>query len=455
MKEFDFEKVIIKALLTNDKVKTKVLPFLKEEWFGFNIDAKDIVRKIISYNSKYSEMANPLEIERMISNDSTLKTFKDILSIPNENVETPYIIEEIEEFVRRKLIYNVSERMHEYCRGENQEDNFADEVAEAQAFSFNTDIGFSFFEDPQILFEDIIANEKVYSTGLKSIDDLIGGGLHEKSLNMIMAPTNVGKTLTLCSIATNLIINGHTVLYVTFEDSEKKIGQRIAQNLYDVTQTQLKSLSRNSYGSIYKKALAKCGHNKLIIKEYEEGTLNAIGLKALLKELEEKKNFIPEVLIIDYIGCMIPNGKVSINTNDNTILKLVSGQVRSIGMIKGIPIVSAMQTNRGGYQSADLGLDDAADSFGQTMKADAIFGIMQSPEMKEANMYTVKLLKTRYGNKRGNVVTIGVDVEKQRLFDLVGYKPQNTGNGQQSASPSDIIASQADEAMSNVVNDFE
>ena len=183
--------------------------------------------------------------------------------------------------------------------------------------------------------------------------------------------------------------------------------------------------------------------------------MNAIGLKALLKELEEKKNFIPEVLIIDYIGCMIPNGKVSINTNDNTILKLVSGQVRSIGMIKGIPIVSAMQTNRGGYQSADLGLDDAADSFGQTMKADAIFGIMQSPEMKEANMYTVKLLKTRYGNKRGNVVTIGVDVEKQRLFDLVGYKPQNTGNGQQSASPSDIIASQADEAMSNVVNDFE
>ena len=424
MKEFDFEKVIIKALITNDKVKTKVLPFLKEEWFGFNIDAKDIVRKIISYNSKYSEMPNPLEIERMISNDSTLKTFKDILSIPNENVETPYIIEEIEEFVRRKLIYNVSEKMHEYCRGENQEDNFADEVAEAQAFSFNTDIGFSFFEDPQILFEDIIANEKVYSTGLKSI-------------------------------ATNLIINGHTVLYVTFEDSEKKIGQRIAQNLYDVTQTQLKSLSRNSYGSIYKKALAKCGHNKLIIKEYEEGTLNAIGLKALLKELEEKKNFIPEVLIIDYIGCMIPNGKVSINTNDNTILKLVSGQVRSIGMIKGIPIVSAMQTNRGGYQSADLGLDDAADSFGQTMKADAIFGIMQSPEMKEANMYTVKLLKTRYGNKRGNVVTIGVDVEKQRLFDLVGYKPQNTGNGQQSASPSDIIASQADEAMSNVVNDFE
>ena len=89
MKEFDFEKVIIKALITNDKVKTKVLPFLKEEWFGFNIDAKDIVRKIISYNSKYSEMPNPLEIERMISNDSTLKTFKDILSIPNENVDNP------------------------------------------------------------------------------------------------------------------------------------------------------------------------------------------------------------------------------------------------------------------------------------------------------------------------------------------------------------------------------
>lgn len=449
MKAFDFEKVIIKALITNEAVRTKVLPFLKEEWFGFNVDAKDIARKIIAYNSEYAEMPNTLEIERMITNESTSKTFKEILDIPDANVSTPYIINEIEEFVKKKLLNNVAEKIHKFCQDETSENNFADEAAEAQAFSFDTNIGLSFFEEPQLLFEDIISNEKVFSTGLKSLDDLIGGGLHEKSLNLFMAPTNIGKTLSLCSITTNLIINGHCVLYVTFEDSEKKIAQRIAQNLYDLTQTQLKSLTRQAYGNIYKKALGKVGHNKLVIKEYEEGTLNAIGLKALLKELEEKKGFVPEAIVIDYIGCMIPNGKVSINTNDNTILKLVSGQVRSVGMIKGIPILSAMQTNRGGYQSQDLGLDDAADSFGQTMKADAIFGIMQSPEMKEAAMYSVKLLKTRYGNKRGNTVTIGVDVEKQRLFDLVGYKTQNV------SSPSDIIADQADAAMTSVVNDFE
>ena len=446
MKENDFEKVVIKALFSNETVRNKVLPSLKEEWFGFDIENKLIVRKILDYNTKYGDMPNVLETKRMLTEESTAKTFDEILSISDEEVNTKYILNEIEEFVRKKLIYNISEKMHEYCCGADMNGSFADDISDAQSFTFDSNIGLSFFEDPQVIYEDIIANEKVLSSGLKSIDTLIGGGFHEKSLNLMMASTNIGKTLCLCSFTTNLILTGKNVLYVTFEDSEKKIGQRIAQNLYDVTQDQLKGMSRDNYANCFKKALAQVGHNRLVIKEYSEGSLNALALKSLLKELKEKKNFIPDALVIDYIGCMIPNGRISINTNDNTRLQLVSGQVRSIGMEFGIPVISAMQTNRGGYQSSDLGLDDVADSFGQTMKADAVFALMQDDNLKEASMYAVKLLKTRYGNMRGHTVTIGVDVDKQRIYDLKNYE--------ENASATDYIAKTASTEMNNVINDF-
>lgn len=445
MKENDFEKILIKSLISNEKVRDKVLPFLKEEWFGYDIENKIIVKKIIDYNGKHGMMPNMIELRTLVKEDSTSKALDEIASINNDDISTEFMLDQIQEFVRKKLINNISEHMHEYCCGREDEGSYADDLADAQAFSFDNNIGLAFFEDPKVLFEDIISNERVFSTGLTAIDDLIGGGLHEKSLNLFMAPTNVGKTLILCSLTTNLILHNKNVLYITFEDSEKKIAQRIAQNLYNVTQTQLKGMTRESYKSYFNKALNQVGHNRLIIKEYSEQSLNALALKALIKELKEKKGFVPDCLMIDYIGCMIPNGKISINTNDNTKLQLVSGQVRSIGMELGIPVVSAMQTNRGGYQSSDLGLDDVADSFGQTMKADAVFGVMVPPNLD--GMYIIKLLKTRYGNKRGQSVTIGVDVEKQRIFDVEDKS--------RSSSPEDIIANRSSNSINGVINDYD
>lgn len=231
----------------------------------------------------------------------------------------------------------------------------------------------------------------------------------------------------MCSLATNFILHGYRVLYVTFEDSENKIATRIAQNMFDVTQQQYKAMSENNFGTAYSKALeevrkhfkdAEMAKHNLIIKEYPEGTVNALHLEALLKDLKDKKKFVPDIMLVDYIGCMIPNGKPNPNMNSNTLLTLAAQQVRALGMKYGFPVVSASQTNRGGYGTAEISLSDAADSFGQNMKADAVFAVTQTPEMKDQGMYSVQLLKTRYGNQRGQVVTIGVDVEKQRIFDL-------------------------------------
>ena len=278
--------------------------------------------------------------------------------------------------------------------------------------------GFNFFNDPTRLYEDANKKEVIYKTGLTTLDDMIGGGIHEKSLNLIMASTNIGKTLIMCSLASNFVQNGYKVLYVTFEDPENKIAARIGQNLFDITNQQFKLMSLNDYGKAFKKAKERCGGSNLIIKEYPEYTTSALHLKSLIKDLNEKQRFMPDIVLIDYIGCMLPNGKPNPNLNSNTILLNIAMQVRALSMEFGFPVISASQTNRGGYGASEISLSDAADSFGQNMKADAVFGVTQTPEMLEQGIYQVQLLKTRYGNKKGSVDFIKVDIEKQKITDL-------------------------------------
>lgn len=261
---------------------------------------------------------------------------------------------------------------------------------------------------------------------------MLMGGLHESSLNLIMSSTNVGKTLIMCSLATNFIQNGYKVLYVTFEDSENRIATRIAQNMFDVTQMQFKSMTHNDFANAYRVMKTKykgmCA-DSLIVKAFPESSTNALALKSLLKDLKDKNKFVPDIMFVDYIGCMIPNGRINSNVNEASILRTVSQQVRAVAQEWCLPIVSASQTNRGGYNAAEVGLNDIADSFGVTQKADAIISVTQTPDMKEQGLYQLKLLKTRYGNNKEQVATIGVNIEKQRIYDLYNNAAQqNTTN---------------------------
>ena len=413
----EFEKVIIKALYANQSICSKVLPELTDKWFS-EYDTKQIVNKIIEFNTKYSNLPNAIELKRMITDEKTLKVFDDVLAIDDNQVNTPYLMGEIEEFVRKKLLLNQATKIQQYANGGVQKESFTDNIADAEAFTFDDNIGFDFFTEAQRLYEDANTKEVIFKSGLKTLDDLIGGGFHEKSLSLIMSSTNVGKTLIMCALTTNFVLHGYRVLYVTFEDSENKIATRIAQNMFDITQSQYKVMSRDDFAKAFTKAKSIAGGDKLIIKEYPEGTVNALQIEALIKDLKDKKKFVPDVLIVDYIGCMIPNGKPNPNLNSNSLLTLAAQQIRALGMKYGFPVISASQTNRGGYNTAEISLSDAADSFGQNMKADAVFAVTQTPEMKDQGMYQVQLLKTRYGNQRGQLVTIGVDVEKQRIYDL-------------------------------------
>lgn len=425
MKSAEFERIIIKALYVNDNARSKILPYLDLKWF-FDVDNKIIIKSILDFTASFNTMPSVIETKRMIKDDQTEGVFDLIMAIKDEEVQTEYILDEIEEFVRRKLIYRACENGMKYVTtGEKTAAAISDEMAEAEAFSFNANVGFDFFADPDRLYEDANTKEKLWNTGIKAINDILVGGLHEKSLNLFMAPTNIGKTLIMCSLATNLILNGHNVLYITFEDPENKIAARVAQNMFNVTQQEFKLMSRDNFNKAFANIMSKTS-GRFLIKEMPEYTVNALQLNAFLKELKEKKGFIPDVVFIDYIGCMIPNGRPNANLNTNTTLQLIAAQTRALAQVHGFPIVSGLQTNRGGNGIAELSLSDVSDSYSSTMKADSIFGVTQPDDMQQQNCYCMKLLKTRYGGKnRGATFLVGVDTERQRIYDVSQDKVKN------------------------------
>ena len=239
----------------------------------------------------------------------------------------------------------------------------------------------------------MVKSINIIPTGIHEIDNLMLGGIPDKVMIGILAPTNVGKTLMMCAMASNILAKGHNVLYITFEDSKTKIATRMMQNLCDIGQEQLRMLNKNSFVAL-KEKMRQMSSRHLKIVEMEEGATNTMKIKSVLKDLKEKKKFVPEIIFLDMVGCVIPNGRPNPNLNSNTIMQKVVAEWRgSICMKMGIPTVTGLQVNRGGYGSATVDLNDIADSYGSTTKLDAVFAATQDQAMLENKMYKTHRLR--------------------------------------------------------------
>lgn len=429
MVNVQFPHLIIKTLFTNRSVRDRILPYLTPDWFRENTNIFTIVEKIVCYVEKYGNFPNTIETRNMIRNDQgILEEFDASIAIPEEECNTEYILDDIEEFIRKKLIYQVTIEIQEQLfkpKKDGEELSFAQKLADAEAFTFETDIGLDLIDDLDEIYEDMVTSVKVIGTGLKDVDTLLNGGVPEKVMIGVLASTNVGKTLIMSAIASNMLAAGHDVLYITMEDPDKKIALRMMQNICNISQDKLKMLNKNSFVAL-KAQMKERTARHLKIVELPDATANAMKICTVLKDLKEKKNFVPEIIFLDYIGCMIPNGRPNPTLNTNTILQKVAAETRGAICTKmGIPIVTALQTNRGGYESATVDLNDVADSYGSTMKLDAVLAATQDKTMLEQGMYKLKVAKTRLKNNKGTEIMIGVSIDKQQIFDL-NNKPSNT-----------------------------
>jgi replicative DNA helicase len=291
-------------------------------------------------------------------------------------------------------------------------------LADALSVSFDHHVGHDFIDDADTRYEFYHRAEKRIPFDLDYFNRITKGGLPEKSLNIVLAGTGVGKSLFMCHCAAANLSIGKNVLYITLEMAEERIAERIDANLMNVEVDKLVALPKEAYLKKVERIREKTT-GKLIIKEYPTASANVSHFKHLLNELKLKRQFIPDIIYIDYLNiCASARMKMGNSVNSYTYIKAIAEELRGLAVEHRLPIVSATQTTRGGYSNTDVGLEDTSESFGLPATADLMFALISSEELQELNQIMVKQLKNRYNDPTTNKrFVIGVDRSKMKLYD--------------------------------------
>ena len=418
---------ILENLIHNEDYARKVLPFIKEEYFA-DRNEKIVFSEIVSFSEKYSRFPTltSLEVELDSRKDLTEQNYKDIKEVVNslteDKVDQEWLIDTTEKFCKDKAIYNAVVDGISIIEGRDSKrkpDALPSLLTDALAVSFDNRVGHDYIEDASSRFDYLHRKEERIPFDLEYFNKITKGGLPQKTLNIALAGTGVGKSLFMCHMAANCISQGRNVLYITLEMAEERIAERIDANLMNVALDNLHDLPKPMFEDKIEK-LNKKVNGKLIIKEYPTASAHANHFRALLQELSIKKSFKPEIIFIDYLNiCASSRFKGGTNINSYTLIKAIAEELRGLAVEHSVPVVSATQTTRSGYVSTDIGLEDTSESFGLPATADFMFALISSEELQELQQIQVKQLKNRYNdptiNKR---FILGIDRSKMKLYDV-------------------------------------
>ena len=422
------ECVIISNLLFNEGYARKVIPFLKQDYFSDYIE-KTLFNLINDYVQKYNSFPSKEALAIDLSNkdglnEDTFKKARDYIQSLEyeEETEDGWLVDQTEKFCQEKAVYNAimsSIQILDDRTGKTSKGAIPQILSDALAVSFDTQIGHDFIEDADARYEFYHTKEVKIPFDLEYFNKITQGGLPKKTLNIALAGTGVGKSLFMCHCAAANMTEGRNVLYITLEMAEERIAERIDANLLDVTVDDLKMLPKEVYDKKINRLRAKTS-GKLIVKEYPTACAGSANFRHLLNELKIKKNFVPDIIYIDYLNiCMSSRIRNGANVNSYTLVKAIAEELRGLAVEFNVPIFSATQTTRSGYSSSDLGLEDTSESFGLPATADFMFGLQRSEEMDDLNQILVKQLKNRYSDPGVNRrFIVGVDRSKMRLYNV-------------------------------------
>ena len=424
------EQTILKNLIYDEDFLRKVLPFIKEEYFSDRTDRaifNEISKFTESYNSSPTIEALELAIreKRNLTDDELEKCdtcLQEIVKSREEKSKIDWLVDKTEKFCQEKAIYNAVLGSISILDGKDKtqdKGSIPKLLSDALAISFDNSVGHDYLENSDERYDFYHRKEERIPFDLEFFNKITKGGLPNKTLNIALAGTGVGKSLFMCHVAAGAMVQGKNVLYITMEMSEEKIAERIDANLLNVTVDDLVDLPKELYDKKIERLREKTV-GKLIIKEYPTASASSIHFRTLLNELNLKKSFVPNIIFIDYLNiCCSARIKAGANVNSYTYVKSIAEELRGLAVEFGVPIVSATQTTRSGFSSSDPGLEDTSESFGLPATADLMFALISSEELEEMGQIMVKQLKNRYNDptyfKR---FTLGIDRSKMRLYDV-------------------------------------
>ena len=420
------EFLILRNLLHNEEYVRKVIPFIKGEYFE-DIKQKVIFEEISKFVGEYNQPATKeilcIEIEKRSDiNDSSFKDITDtVAALENDPADFDWLVNTTEKWCRDRAIYLALLESISLADGKDETQNrdaIPTILSDALSVSFDTHIGHDYLNDYEERYESYHRKEDKIEVDLEYFNKITKGGLPNKTLNIALAGTGVGKSLFMCHVASSTLLQGKNVLYITLEMAEEKIAERIDANLLNVAIQDITDLPKQMYESKVTN-LAQKTQGTLIIKEYPTAAAHSGHFKALLQELALKKSFRPDIIFIDYLNiCASSRYRGNSTVNSYSYIKAIAEELRGLAVEPNLPIVSATQTTRSGYGSSDVELTDTSESFGLPATADLMFALISTEDLEGLNQILVKQLKNRYNDptifKR---FVVGIDRAKMRLYD--------------------------------------
>ena len=413
--------------MNNEAFTRKVLPFLKIKYFESN-EHQVVFEEIEKFVDKYSELptkeAITIQLEKRTDlNEEAWKTTQNLVDgLTHEETDEKWLVDTTEQYCKDRALHLAVLDGINIIGGNDKDRNttaLPDILSDALSVSFDMSIGHDYIDNSEDRYLFYHTKEERIPFDLKYFNNITNGGLPNKTLNIVMSGTGVGKTLFMCHHAANVLINGYDVLYITLEMAEERIAERIDANLMDLTIDELHDLPETLFDSSVDK-IRKKTQGKLIIKEYPTASAHVGHFKSLIKELKIKRQFTPKIIFIDYLNiCASSRFRTGANVGSYFYIKAIAEELRGFAVEQDVPIVSATQVNRTGFTASDFGLEDTSESFGLPATADFMFALIQTEELEELNQVLVKQLKNRYNDPTKNKKFIlGIDRPKMKLYDV-------------------------------------
>jgi len=422
----NIEQTVLRNLLVNEPYMRKVLPFIKPEYFE-GVYQK-LFKEVAKYVAKYNRLptAESFKIELDDSNLTEEQYRHAVEIIPEifkkEEVDDEWLYDKTEKWCQDRALYNAVMESINIIDGKHAtltKNALPDILTKALGVSFDTNIGHDYIEDVESRYEFYHNKEERIPFDLHLFNEITKDGVPNKTLNIALAGTGVGKSLFMCHVAASVLSLGKNVLYITMEMAEERIAERIDANLLNIPIDQMENVSKGMLTEKVNRLKTKT-NGKLIIKEYPTGAANANHFRALLNELKLKKSFEPDMIFIDYLNICASSRMKAMggSINSYTYIKAIAEELRGLAVEFDLPIFSATQTTRSGYTNSDPGLEDTSESFGLPATADLMFALVSSEELEQQGQIMVKQLKNRYNdpNKHKRFI-LNIDRSRMRLFD--------------------------------------
>jgi len=421
------ETTILRNLVCEEEYSRKVIPFIEPDYFENKTEKvifQEISQFIVKYDAAITIEALNIEIEnRTDLTETEIKESRETTrTFDDTPVDIQWLLESTEKWCRDRAIYLALMESIHIADGNDEKKNrdaIPTILSDALAVSFDNHIGHDYLQDYEERYESYHRKESRIQFDLEHFNKITKGGLPNKTLNIALAGTGVGKSLFMCHHASSVLLEGKNVLYITLEMAEEKIAERIDANLLNVNIQNITELPKPMFESKVNN-ITKKTQGTLIIKEYPTAAAHSGHFKSLLNELALKKSFVPDIIFIDYLNiCASSRYRTNNNVNSYSYIKAIAEELRGLAVEANVPIVSATQTTRSGFSSSDVDLTDTSESFGLPATADLMFALISTEELEEVNQIMVKQLKNRYNdptiNKR---FVIGIDRAKMKLFDV-------------------------------------